>query len=93
MTNGNCEIKLYKKQESCQSECPVHNTPPRRGRQKNRILKKTYIWQITEHTMLTLEERLKGQVPFIAVEHNDHTENRHVHVLACVKGKRQSASR
>ena len=37
--------------------------------------------------MLTLEEQIKSQVPFIAVEHNDHTPHRHVHVLACVKGK------
>jgi hypothetical protein len=46
-----------------------------------------YLWQITENTILTLEERLKKEVPFIAVEHNDHAPHRHVHVLACVKGK------
>jgi hypothetical protein len=46
-----------------------------------------YLWQITEQTMLTLEERLKIQVPFIAADHNDHTGNRHVHLLACLKGR------
>ena len=46
-----------------------------------------YLWQITEQTMLTLEERLNIHVPFTAVEHNDHTGNRHVHLLACLKGR------
>src|SRR5512132_1135220 len=46
-----------------------------------------YLWQITEQTMLTLEERLKIHVPFIAAEHNDHTGNRHVHLLAYAKAR------
>jgi hypothetical protein len=50
-------------------------------------LKDLYLWQITEQTILTLEARLKNQVPFIAVEHNDHTPHRHVHLIACVSGK------
>jgi hypothetical protein len=37
--------------------------------------------------MLTLEERLNIHVPFTAAEHNDHTGNRHVHLLACLKGR------
>jgi hypothetical protein len=49
--------------------------------------KDLYLSHLIEQTMLTLEERLKKHVPFIAVEHNDHTDNRHVHVLACVAGK------
>ena len=49
--------------------------------------KDLYLWQITEQTMLTLEERLNTHVPFIAVDHNDHTGNRHVHLLACVKAR------
>jgi hypothetical protein len=44
-----------------------------------------YLWQLTEQTMLTLEERLNIHVPFAAVEHNDHTGNRHVHLLACLR--------
>src|SRR5512132_313018 len=54
-------------------------------------LKDLYLWQITEETILTLEERLKKQVPFIATEHNDHTGNRHVHLLVCLKGRIEKA--
>jgi hypothetical protein len=50
-----------------------------------------YLWQITEQTMLTLEDRLHTHVPFTAVEHNDHTGNRHVHLLACLKGRIEKA--
>jgi hypothetical protein len=46
-----------------------------------------YLWQIIEQTMLTLEERLQKQVEYAAVEHNDHTDIRHVHLLACVKAR------
>ena len=46
-----------------------------------------YLSQITEQTILTLEERLNTYVPFTAVEHNDHTGNRHVHLIACLKGR------
>jgi hypothetical protein len=37
--------------------------------------------------MLTLEERLQKHIEFAAVEHNDHTDIRHVHLLACVKAR------
>ena len=43
--------------------------------------------KITRLTMLQLEERLTKDVPYVAVEHNDHAPHRHVHVLACVKGR------
>jgi hypothetical protein len=46
-----------------------------------------YLGQITEQTMLTLEERLQKHIEFAAVEHNDHTDIRHVHLLACVKAR------
>jgi hypothetical protein len=55
--------------------------------EKEDTFKDLYLWQITENTILTLEERLKKEVPFIAVEHNDHTPHRHVHLIACVSGK------
>jgi hypothetical protein len=42
---------------------------------------------ITVETMITLEEQLGKEVPFIAVEHSDHTAHRHVHVIACVDGR------
>jgi relaxase-like protein len=46
-----------------------------------------YLQQITTSTLLTLEDRLRKEIPFIAVEHTDHTPHRHVHVLACVHGR------
>ena len=49
--------------------------------------KDLYLWQMTEQTMLTLEERLNIPVPFIAAEHDDHTGHRHVHLLACAKAR------
>lgn len=55
--------------------------------QKEDPLKDLYLWQITEQTMLTLEDRLQIQIPFIAAEHDDHTGNRHVHLLACAKAR------
>ena len=56
-------------------------------KQKEDTLADLYLWQITEQTMLTLEERLKIHIPFIAAEHDDHTGNRHVHLLACAKAR------
>jgi hypothetical protein len=55
--------------------------------EKEDAFKDLYLWQITEQTMLTLEERLKIQIPFIAAEHDDHTGNRHIHLLACAKAR------
>jgi hypothetical protein len=43
--------------------------------------------EITAQTMLQLEERLTNDVSYVAVEHDDHAPHRHVHVLACVKGR------
>jgi hypothetical protein len=43
--------------------------------------------ELTAQTMLALEERLGREVPFVAAEHNDHAPHRHVHVLACVRGR------
>jgi hypothetical protein len=56
-------------------------------KQKEDTRSDLYLWQITEQTMLTLEERLNTHIPFTAAEHNDHTGNRHVHLLACFKGR------
>ena len=49
--------------------------------------KDLHLAEITEQTMYHLEERLKKDVPYAAVEHNDHAPHRHVHVIACVKGR------
>jgi hypothetical protein len=43
--------------------------------------------EITAQTMLQLEERLTNDLSYVAVEHDDHAPHRHVHVLACVKGR------
>src|SRR6266702_7068769 len=49
-----------------------------------------YLREITEKTMLSLEDRLQKQVQWVATEHNDHAPHRHVHVVAVVKGKLQA---
>jgi hypothetical protein len=43
--------------------------------------------EITAQTMLQLQDRLTKDVPYMAVEHDDHAPHRHVHVLALVKGR------
>jgi len=43
--------------------------------------------EITEQTMLTLEERMQKPVPYVAATHDDHAPHRHVHIIACVKGR------
>jgi hypothetical protein len=44
------------------------------------------LWEITDKTMQSLEERLQKQVHYVAAEHND-TNSRHVHVVLVVKDK------
>jgi hypothetical protein len=51
------------------------------------IYKDLSLREITTQTMLHLEERLTKDVPYIAVEHDDHAPHRHVHVLALVNGR------
>ncbi len=46
-----------------------------------------YLREITEKTMLSLEDRLHQQVQWVATEHDDHAPHRHVHVVAVVPGK------
>jgi hypothetical protein len=43
--------------------------------------------EITSQTMRQLAERLTTAIPYVAVDHDDHAPHRHVHVLACVKGR------
>jgi hypothetical protein len=43
---------------------------------------------ITIDTMIKLEERIGRQIQFAAAIHADHTQIRHIHVLALVKGRR-----
>jgi hypothetical protein len=49
--------------------------------------KDLFLHEITAQTMLRLAERLTKDVPYVAVEHDDHAPHRHIHVLACVKGR------
>ena len=49
--------------------------------------KNLHLWEITEQTMVRLEERLQKPAAFVATEHNDHAPHRHVHVLAVVAGR------
>src|SRR5512135_1611818 len=35
------------------------------------------LWEMTQKTMRTLEERLKQEIAWVAAEHDDHTEVRH----------------
>ena len=49
--------------------------------------KDLFLWEITEHTMRALEERLQKDVLYVAAEHNDHAPHRHVHVVALVTGR------
>jgi hypothetical protein len=49
--------------------------------------KDLHLWEITEQTMVQLEERLQKNVQFVATEHDDHAPHRHVHVLALVAGR------
>jgi hypothetical protein len=43
--------------------------------------------EITSQTMRQLQDQLTKDVPYVAVEHDDHAPHRHVHILACVKGR------
>jgi hypothetical protein len=49
--------------------------------------KDLHLAELTRQTILTLEERLNIEVPYVAAEHDDHTDKRHVHVLAMVRGR------
>jgi hypothetical protein len=40
---------------------------------------------ITRQAMATLEERMQRPIRFFGVEHNDHTDKRHIHAIAILK--------
>jgi hypothetical protein len=42
---------------------------------------------LTRQTMLALQEQLGSRVPYVAAVHDDHTELRHVHLIACVTSR------
>src|SRR5688572_29799019 len=43
--------------------------------------------EIIEYTMQKLEARTKKPVQWVAAVHDDHTDKRHIHALAVVKGR------
>src|SRR5512144_29573 len=45
------------------------------------------LWQLTRQTALSLTEILNKKIRFLAVEHNDHTPNRHVHAIFLIPGR------
>ena len=49
--------------------------------------KDLHLTEITKQTMLTLEEQLKKEVPYVAAEHDDHADHRHVHLFALIRGR------
>jgi hypothetical protein len=51
--------------------------------------KDLFLREITEKTMLSLEEHLQKAVSWVAAEHDDHAPHRHVHVVAVVPGRLQ----
>jgi hypothetical protein len=49
--------------------------------------KDLHLQSLTTQTMLALEEQIGRRVPFAAAVHDDHTELRHVHLVACVTAR------
>jgi hypothetical protein len=49
--------------------------------------KDLHLAEITTQTMLTLEERIRKPLQWVAAEHDDHAPHRHVHILALVAGR------
>src|SRR5438270_10586452 len=49
--------------------------------------KDLFLREITEKTMLSLEDRLQRNVSWVAATHEDHAPHRHVHVVAVVPGR------
>ncbi len=57
--------------------------------QKEDTQQDLFLREITEHTMLALEERFNIHLPWAAVEHTDHAPHRHVHVVAVLPERLQ----
>jgi cytosine/adenosine deaminase-related metal-dependent hydrolase len=43
--------------------------------------------ELTRKTMLALQEQIQAGVPYAAAIHDDHTELRHVHLIACLTSR------
>src|SRR5947209_9324983 len=51
--------------------------------------KDLHLREVTEKTMLRLEEHIQKEVQWVAAEHDDHAPHRHVHIVAVVPGRLQ----
>jgi hypothetical protein len=49
--------------------------------------KDLYLRVVTEQTMQALENRLNAPVTWVGAVHDDHTDIRHVHIVAVVSGR------
>jgi hypothetical protein len=45
--------------------------------------------EVTEQTMLSLEEQLQKQIAWVAAVHDDHAPHRHIHVIAILPERLQ----
>jgi hypothetical protein len=43
--------------------------------------------ELTRQTMSALQEHVQHQVPYVAAIHDDHTDLRHVHLVACLTSR------
>jgi hypothetical protein len=57
--------------------------------QKEDTHKDIYVQEVTEKTMLGLEDRLAQHIQWVAATHDDHTPLRHVHILAILPKRLQ----
>src|SRR5438270_1535191 len=48
-----------------------------------------FLREITEQTMLGLEDRLRRHIQWVAATHDDHAPHRHVHIMAILPKKLQ----
>jgi hypothetical protein len=51
--------------------------------------KDLFLREITEQTMMSLENRLNTRLQWVAAEHDDHAPHRHIHVVAVVPERLQ----
>jgi hypothetical protein len=51
--------------------------------------KDVHLRELTEQTMLRLEEQLQQAVHWVAAVHDDHAPHRHIHIVAVVPGRLQ----
>jgi hypothetical protein len=61
-------------------------SPDPKGEDTQRDL---FLREITEKTMVSLEERLQKPLQWVAVEHTDHAPHRHIHIVAVLPGRLQ----